>query len=144
MLTSSDTNLAKSTTSAPDGGIGCGLIYLPAIVSVGYYFEEKRSFAMGIAVCGSGLGTVVFPFVLPWIMNRFFSNNYKDALLFESVLIFLCIFFGLLMIPLPIEPSEQRRLRIKLQKEAKKQVKKTITNIENENKQAKQSITEHE
>ncbi|CAM4810416.1 unnamed protein product [Rotaria magnacalcarata] len=104
------------------GGIGCGLIYLPAIVSVGYYFEEKRSFAMGIAVCGSGL----------------------DALLFESVLIFLCIFFGLLMIPLPIEPSEQRRLRIKLQKEAKKQVKKTITNIENENKQAKQSITEHE
>ncbi|CAF4409454.1 unnamed protein product, partial [Rotaria magnacalcarata] len=48
------------------------------------------------------------------------------------------------MIPLPIEPSEQRRLRINLQKDAKKQVKKTITNIENENKQTKQSITEHE
>ena len=37
-------------------GLGFGLIYVPAIVSVGFYFEKKRSIAMGIAVCGSGLG----------------------------------------------------------------------------------------
>jgi hypothetical protein len=29
---------------------------VPAIVSVGFYFEKWRSLAMGIAVCGSGLG----------------------------------------------------------------------------------------
>lgn len=37
------------------GGFGFGLIYLPAVVAVGYYFETKRSLATGIAVCGSGM-----------------------------------------------------------------------------------------
>ena len=41
-------------------GLGFGLIYLPAIVSVSIYFEKKRAFATGIAVCGSGLGTFLF------------------------------------------------------------------------------------
>ena len=41
-------------------GLGFGLIYLPAIVSVSVYFEKKRAFATGIAVCGSGLGTFIF------------------------------------------------------------------------------------
>jgi MCP family monocarboxylic acid transporter-like MFS transporter 14 len=30
------------------GGIGMGLVYLPSIVMVGYYFEEKRAIATGI------------------------------------------------------------------------------------------------
>ncbi|XP_060073577.1 monocarboxylate transporter 12-B-like [Ylistrum balloti] len=42
------------------GGCGFGLIYLPAIVMVGYYFDKKRAFATGIAVCGSGIGGFVF------------------------------------------------------------------------------------
>jgi len=29
------------------GGVGFGMIYLPAIVFVGYYFEKKRSLATG-------------------------------------------------------------------------------------------------
>jgi MCP family monocarboxylic acid transporter-like MFS transporter 14 len=29
------------------GGIGMGLLYLPSIVMVGYYFEEKRAIATG-------------------------------------------------------------------------------------------------
>lgn len=41
-------------------GLGFGLIYLPAIVSVSMYFEKKRAFATGIAVCGSGLGTFIW------------------------------------------------------------------------------------
>jgi len=40
-------------------GLGFGLIYLPAIVSVSMYFEKRRAFATGVAVCGSGLGTFV-------------------------------------------------------------------------------------
>ncbi|CAF4169960.1 unnamed protein product [Rotaria sordida] len=32
------------------GGIGFGLIYAPALISVGYYFERKRSLAVGIAI----------------------------------------------------------------------------------------------
>ena len=29
------------------GGFGVGLIYLPAVVAVGYYFESKRALATG-------------------------------------------------------------------------------------------------
>lgn len=79
-------------------GIGCGLIYLPAIVSVGYYFERKRSFAMGIAECGSGFGTFAFPFFMPWLIDRIFHNDYNGGLLLESGFIFTCVMFGLLMV----------------------------------------------
>jgi hypothetical protein len=47
-------------------GFGFGLIYLPAIVSVSMYFEKKRAFATGIAVCGSGLGTFIMSPVTDW------------------------------------------------------------------------------
>ena len=41
-------------------GISFGLMYLPSIVIVGYYFDKKRAFATGLAVCGSGIGTFLF------------------------------------------------------------------------------------
>lgn len=40
--------------------MGFGLMYLPAIVIVGFYFEQKRALATGLAVCGSGIGTFLF------------------------------------------------------------------------------------
>ena len=50
-------------------GFGFGLIYLPAIVSVSMYFEKKRAFATGIAVCGSGLGTFIMaPVTEGWVL----------------------------------------------------------------------------
>ena len=42
------------------GGLGLGMIYLPAVICVGYYFESKRALATGISVCGSGVGTFLF------------------------------------------------------------------------------------
>lgn len=45
------------------GGVGFGLIFLPAVVIVGQYFSNKRALATGIAVCGSGIGTSAFSYV---------------------------------------------------------------------------------
>ncbi|OWF52347.1 Monocarboxylate transporter 12 [Mizuhopecten yessoensis] len=42
------------------GGTGFALLYLPAIVMVGMYFDKRRALATGIAVCGSGVGGFVF------------------------------------------------------------------------------------
>ncbi|CAF5027587.1 unnamed protein product, partial [Rotaria sp. Silwood1] len=72
--------------------LGFSLMYLPAIVSVGFYFEKKRTFAMGIAVCGSGVGTTLLSYIMNEIVNR----------------------------PLPQEPSEQRRLERKIRKEVQR------------------------
>lgn len=52
-------------------GFGFGLVYLPSIIIVNVWFEEKRSLAMGIAVCGSGLGTFVLSPLLEYLMSSF-------------------------------------------------------------------------
>ncbi|CAJ0923750.1 unnamed protein product, partial [Mesorhabditis belari] len=75
------------------GGIGFGMIYLPAIVVVGYYFESKRAIATGMAVAGSGVGTMVMPFVARYAIQYF---GWKGADWVLAGLIFMCIFFGLL------------------------------------------------
>jgi MFS family permease len=69
------------------GGIGFGLIYLPAIVSVGYYFEKKRALATGIAVCGSGFGTFVFAPLAAMLLEHY---DWKGANLILAGIIFNC------------------------------------------------------
>ena len=53
---------------------------------------------MGIAVCGSGLGTLVFPAIMPYIINHPSWLDYDGALLVEAAIIFICIIFGVLMV----------------------------------------------
>lgn len=38
-------------------GIGFGMVYMPAVLTVGFYFEKWRALATGLALCGSGVGT---------------------------------------------------------------------------------------
>ncbi|KAM8709842.1 hypothetical protein ACLKA7_016619 [Drosophila subpalustris] len=79
------------------GGFGFGMIYLPAVVAVGYYFETKRSLATGIAVCGSGFGTFAFAPLATYLLEQF---GWKNALLIFAGLILNCAIFGAMMRPL--------------------------------------------
>ncbi|CAH1141987.1 unnamed protein product [Phyllotreta striolata] len=79
------------------GGVGFGLIYLPAVVCVGYYFETKRSLATGIAVCGSGVGTCVFAPLATMLLEEY---GWRGANLILAGLILNCAIFGALMRPL--------------------------------------------
>ncbi|XP_055949917.1 monocarboxylate transporter 12-like isoform X1 [Argiope bruennichi] len=78
-------------------GIGFGLIYLPAIVSVGYYFSTKRAFATGIAVCGSGMGAFVFAPLTQLLLDAY---SWQGAMLIMAGLALNCSVFGALMRPL--------------------------------------------
>ncbi|KAL0830433.1 hypothetical protein ABMA28_002604 [Loxostege sticticalis] len=80
------------------GGIGFGMIYLPSVVAVGYYFETRRSLATGIAVCGSGVGTFSFAPLASILMNEF--GSWQNANLLLAGLILNCAVFGALMRPL--------------------------------------------
>jgi hypothetical protein len=77
-------------------GIGFGLIYLPAVVCVGYYFETKRSLATGIAVCGSGFGTFAFAPLATMLLQNFdwkVSNLILAGMILScTVSLFLFIF----------------------------------------------------
>ena len=41
------------------GGFGFGMMYLPGMVMTGYYFDKHRARATGVALCGSGVGSMV-------------------------------------------------------------------------------------
>lgn len=78
-------------------GLGFGLIYLPAIVSVTYYFEKRRAFATGLAVCGSGVGTFMFAPISEYLVE---SYGWQGALIIEAGIILNCVVCGALMRPL--------------------------------------------
>jgi MFS family permease len=43
------------------GGLGLGLLFLPAISTIPQWFKRRRALATGIVVSGSSIGGVVFP-----------------------------------------------------------------------------------
>lgn len=90
-------------------GFGFGMIYLPAIVSVTMYFEKLRSLATGIAVCGSGFGTVVFA-----PLTNYLIVNYKwqGALLVIAGIVFFCSIFGYMFKPLSLEEVEAEPTKV--------------------------------
>merc|ERR1740131_920685 len=79
------------------GGFGLGLIYLPAIVSVGFYFESKRALATGISVCGSGVGTFIFAPLANTVAENY---GWKTSNLIFGGICLSCLIFGALMRPL--------------------------------------------
>ncbi|XP_074649137.1 monocarboxylate transporter 14-like [Tubulanus polymorphus] len=80
------------------GGIGFGFIYLPGVVIVSQYFEKKRSLAMGVAVCGSGMGTFIFA---PLIRKLVDEYAWRGTSLILSALLLNCACCGALFRPLP-------------------------------------------
>jgi MCP family monocarboxylic acid transporter-like MFS transporter 14 len=84
---------------------------LPAIVSVTIYFEKYRSLATGIAVCGSGLGTVVFAPFISYLIWYF--GGYRYAMMILSAIVLNCIIFGIMFKPLePVKSSECIPLKV--------------------------------
>nr|XP_045596429.1 monocarboxylate transporter 14-like [Procambarus clarkii] len=78
-------------------GLGFGLIYLPAIVCVTGYFEKRRSFATGIAVCGSGIGTFAFSPLVEYLINEL---SWQNSLIIISGIMLNCVVFGAMFRPL--------------------------------------------
>ena len=52
-------------------GVGLSLCYVAAVVIVAYYFDKRRSFATGISVCGSGIGTFIFPPIIQYLIAEY-------------------------------------------------------------------------
>lgn len=105
------------------GGIGFGMIYLPSVVAVGYYFETRRSLATGIAVCGSGVGTFSFAPLAAILLKEF--GSWQNANLVLAGLILNCAVFGALMRPLvyPKHTGEKPLLQ-RMAEERRKQMER--------------------
>lgn len=79
------------------GGIGAGLIYVPAVITTGFYFERWRALATGIAVCGSGIGAFLLAPITDILVKNF---GWRGALLFQAGMLLNCAIFGAMFRPL--------------------------------------------
>jgi MFS family permease len=50
-------------------GLGVGFVYVPAIGAVQRWFVRRRGLASGIAVTGIGLGTLLMPLAVGWLLE---------------------------------------------------------------------------
>lgn len=80
------------------GGFGLGLMYVPAVTAVGYWFEKKRSLVTGISTCGSGFGTIVFAPVVTALVTRL---GWQWCNRVVAGFCLLCTLLGLTMKPVP-------------------------------------------
>lgn len=90
------------------GGIGFCLIYIPAVITVGYYFERWRALATGIAMCGSGVGTFIMAPFSSYLIERL---GWRGALVAQACIILFCAVCGAMFRPLKsvqitIEPDK--------------------------------------
>ena len=83
-------------------------MYLAAIVSVNKQFKLKLSTAMGIAVCGSGVGTFVLSYIMDGIVNIRAWVTYPYGLLIEAGIITFGVVCGFLL----VSSFEMARVRI--------------------------------
>merc|ERR1719225_51089 len=110
-------------------GTGLGLMYVPAVCSVGYYFDKKRAFATGFVCSGSGAGTFILAPFASFLLIQFSKPSvsienpinvtaetvensnvtpdaWRGAMKVFAGLCVLCIICGLAMRPLPKKPKK--------------------------------------
>ncbi|ALC41164.1 CG8468 [Drosophila busckii] len=79
------------------GGIGFCMVYIPAVVIIGFYFEKWRALATGVALCGSGVGTFVFAPLTDKLLE---SYGWRMTLAVQGALVLACAVFGLAFRPI--------------------------------------------
>ena len=93
-------------------GFGGSLVYSPALVVVGEYFEKRRGVAVGMTTAGSGIGAFVGPPLLVFLFERY---GFFSALLIVGAIMYNCCVSGALYRPLEAYlPKHATSPRLKL------------------------------
>ena len=99
--------------------MGFGLMYLPSIVIVGYYFDKKRALATGIATCGSGIGGFVAAPLCTALINNY---GWRGAMWIVSAIVLNGLVLGGLYRPLTFDDLELIREKWRAQKAAQNMI----------------------
>ncbi|KAJ7324838.1 hypothetical protein JRQ81_017858 [Phrynocephalus forsythii] len=78
-------------------GIGSGMVYLPAVVMVGEYFQKRKALAQGLSTTGTGFGAFLMTALLKYLCLEF---GWRNAVFIQgAVSLNLCV-CGALMRPI--------------------------------------------
>uniref|UniRef100_A0A1B0D5F5 Major facilitator superfamily (MFS) profile domain-containing protein n=1 Tax=Phlebotomus papatasi TaxID=29031 RepID=A0A1B0D5F5_PHLPP len=75
-------------------GLGLGIGYVTAVVSIAFWFDKKRTFATGIGASGTGLGTFIYAPFTQWLIEMF---GWRGATLILAGTLFNICVCGCLM-----------------------------------------------
>jgi len=87
-------------------GCGLSLCYVASIIIVAYYFDRRRSFATGISVCGSGVGTFVFAPFTQYLMDTY--DGWRGACIILAGVFLNMAVCGMLFRDLPALATRRR------------------------------------
>lgn len=79
------------------GGIFFGMVYLPSVVMVSFYFHEKRNIANGLVTAGTGIGALSFGPLADLVMKAY---SWKVGMYVFGAFMLLGVPLGAIMVPL--------------------------------------------
>ncbi|XP_009999940.1 PREDICTED: monocarboxylate transporter 14 isoform X2 [Chaetura pelagica] len=86
-------------------GIGSGMVYLPAVVMVGQYFQKRRALAQGLSTTGTGFGAFLMTALLKYLCTEF---GWRNAMFIQGAIsLNLCV-CGALMRPLSLKDVSEK------------------------------------
>ncbi|XP_068631976.1 monocarboxylate transporter 14-like [Battus philenor] len=91
-------------------GLGMGLLYVTAVVSIAYWFEKRRNLAVGLGSCGVGFGTFIYSPLTTYLLEDF---GWRGALLLlAGTVLNVCVCGAVMRDPewLILEQKKQRQL----------------------------------
>lgn len=78
-------------------GIGLGVGYVTAVVSIAFWFDKRRTFATGIGASGTGLGTFIFAPLTQYLLDMY---GWRGAtLVLAGLLLNMCVCGALMRDP---------------------------------------------
>lgn len=93
-------------------GLGFCLVYVPSHVLSGLYYDKQRSLATGLATSGSGVGAIIFPLLVNFLVDNF---GWRGSFYIVCGLCMQNIIFAGLLRPVP------KKLLKRYQEEAEKE-----------------------
>ncbi|CAG9584926.1 unnamed protein product [Danaus chrysippus] len=91
-------------------GLGMGLLYVTAVVSIAYWFEKRRNLAVGLGSCGVGFGTFIYSPLTTYLLDEY---GWRGALLLlAGTVLNVCVCGAVMRDPewLIVEQKKQRKL----------------------------------
>ncbi|XP_063898642.1 monocarboxylate transporter 14 [Helicoverpa armigera] len=91
-------------------GLGTGLLYVTAVVSIAYWFEKRRNLAVGLGSCGVGFGTFIYSPLTTYLLEEFGWRG--TLLLLAGTVLNVCVCGAVMRDPewLILEQKKQRKL----------------------------------
>jgi MFS family permease len=80
-------------------GIGNGLMYVTSSIVLHYHFDRMRTLANGVAVTGSGVGTLIFAFLVQSLLTHV---KWRLTLVIEGAIMLIGIACAALYLPPPV------------------------------------------